>query len=251
MSYEIKLDTFEGPLDLLLHLIEKEEMDIYDIEIAKITDQYLHTMQILKLDDASDFLVMAATLLYIKSKMLLPIHPDLSESIIDIEENDPREELIKRLIEYKKYKYLSERLRELEIERSHIYTRKSIDLTPYMNYEKENPVNNISIYHIINAFEKILIKYSYRDPLTTLEREEFSVKDKIDYIVQLLKENNGTIYFSQLFNVKSTRTHIVLTFLGLLELMKKNEIFCVQDQNFEDIIIRYNFNQGENYVGLQ
>lgn len=250
MSYEIKLDTFEGPLDLLLHLIEKEEMDIYDIEIAKITDQYIHTMQILKLDDVSDFLVMAATLLYIKSKMLLPIHPDLSITNTEIEE-DPREELIKRLIEYKKYKFLSERLRELEIQRSHLYTRKSIDLTPYMSQEKENPVHDISIYHVINAFEKVLIKYSYRDPLTTLEREEVSVKDKIGHIVQLLKDNNGTIYFSQLFSVKSSRTHIILTFLAILELMKKNTIFCVQDNNFDDIVIRYNYNQGENYVGLQ
>ncbi|MGD9678068.1 MAG: ScpA family protein [Vulcanibacillus sp.] len=250
MSYEIKLDSFEGPLDLLLHLIEKEEMDIYDIEIAKIADQYLHTMQILKLDDASDFLVMAATLLYIKSKMLLPVHPDLPISLVEIEE-DPREELIKRLVEYKKYKYLSERLRELEIERSQIYTRKSIDLSPYISQEKENPVNNISIYDLITAFEKVLIKCSYRDPLKTVEREEFSVKDIIDHIVRLLKENNGTIFFSQLFDGESSRSHIVLTFLGLLELMKQSKIFCLQDKNFEDIVISYNLNQGEKQFGLQ
>ncbi len=251
VSYKIKLETFEGPLDLLLHLIEKEEMDIYDIKIATIADQYLQTMQLLELDDTSDFLVMAATLLYIKSKMLLPVHPDIGISTLEVNEEDPREELIKRLIEYKKYKFLSERLRDLEIERSHIYTRKSIDFTPYFSQERGNPVYDISIYHLINAFEKVLIRYSYNEPLSTIEREEVSVKDKIANILQLLKDNDGSIYFSSLFNFKSSRTHVVLTFLGLLELMKQNTIFCVQDKNFEDIIIRYNSNQGENHVGLQ
>lgn len=251
VSYEIKLDAFEGPLDLLLHLIEKEEMDIYDIEIAIITDQYLQTMQLLGLDDISDFLVMAATLLYIKSKMLLPVHPEIDNSILDTDDNDPREELIKRLIEYKKYKFLSERLRVLEIERSHIYTRNSIDFSPYFNREKENPVHDINIYGLIETFEKVLMKYSYNEPLSTIEREEISVNDKIENIIQLLKDNENSIYFSSLFDLNTTKLHVVLTFLGLLELMKLNIIFCVQDKNFEDIIIRYNSNQGEKHIGLQ
>ncbi len=251
MSYEIKLDKFEGPLDLLLHLIEKEEMDIYDIEIAIITEQYLRTMQLLELDDISDFLVMAATLLYIKSKMLLPVHPDIDLSILDTDDNDPRQELINKLLEYKKYKYLSDRLRDLEIERSLIYTREPIDFSPYFTREKENPVHDINIYQLINAFEKVLIKHSYNEPLSTIEREDISVNDKITNIIQLLKDNGNSIYFSSLFNFNSSRLHIVLTFLGLLELMKLNIIFCVQDKNFEDIIIRYNSNQGENHIGLQ
>lgn len=254
MSYQIKLETFEGPLDLLLHLIEKEEMDIYDIQIAKITDQYLqyiHTIQQLKLDVTCEFLVMAATLLSIKSKMLLPNHNDELDIGMDYEEDDPREELIQRLIEYKKYKELSKSLREMEIDRSKIYTRSASSLASYLILEEENPVDGISLYHLVDAFERALTKYSYRDPLTTIEREEITVKDRISQIISLLKNHNGIIYFSDLFIRGSSKSDIVVTFLSILELMKQKTILCVQNQTFDEIVIHYTPNEGDEKHGLQ
>ncbi|OEF97246.1 segregation/condensation protein A [Vulcanibacillus modesticaldus] len=256
MSYEIKLDFFEGPLDLLLHLIDKEEMDIYDIQIAKITDQYLQyirTMQTLKLDVTSDFLVMAATLLAIKSKMLLPNYPKDMEPMLEMDdyyEEDPREELVKRLIEYKKFKQLSSELREREIERSKIFTRSPQDLTPYIVHEEENPVQGISLYHLVDAYEKVLSNYSYNEPLTTLEREEISVKDKIDSIVQILKEKRGIVRFSELLHHQNSKSEIVATFLSILELMKQKLIICIQNQLFDEIVIYYSTNEGVEKDGL-
>lgn len=256
MTYQIKLDVFEGPLDLLLHLIDKEEMDIYDIPIAKITDQYLqyiHTMQTLKLDITSEFLVMAATLLSIKSKMLLPTRtdPSLQQLLeMDIDEVDPREELIHRLLEYKKYKQLAGVLREKEIARNQIFTRPPYNLTPYLVQEKENPVEGISLYHLVHAFEKALIKYSYREPLTKVEREEISVKDKMIQVINLLK-TQGILYFSELITSQATRTDIVITFLSILELMKQKRIYCIQNKTFDDIVIHYSSDKGGTEFGLQ
>ncbi len=256
MSYQIKLEAFEGPLDLLLHLIDKEEMDIYDIQIAKITDQYLqyvHTMHDLQLDVASEFLVMASTLLAIKSRMLLPSHGDLGDSMIDFDydEEDPRDQLIRRLIEYKKYKELSNHLKDLEIDRSKIYTRSPTNLTPYIEQKEENPVEGISLYHLVDAFERVLIKYSYKDPLTKVEREEISVKDKMAQIIGLLKGENGIIYFSKLFFPNLVKSEVVVTFLSILELMKQNLIFCVQSQSFGDIVIHYTPKEGGENIELQ
>lgn len=255
MSYEIKLETFEGPLDLLLHLIDKEEMDIYDIQIAKITDQYLqylNTMQDLQLEIASEFIVMAATLLSIKSKLLLPAHSD-NEPLMDFEyeEDDPREELIHRLIEYKKYKELSVHLKELEIARSQIFTRSPSNLSQFIVQEEENPVEGISLYHLIDSFERVLVKYSYRDPLTKVEREEISVKDKMKQIIDILKEKNGIIHFSELIITRLTKSEIVVTFLSILELMKQKRIICVQTKTFDDIVIHYSPEEGVDNIGLQ
>jgi len=253
VDYQIKLDSFEGPMDLLLHLIEKEEMDIYDIKISKITDQYLeyiHTMQTFKLDITSEFIVMAARLLALKSKLLLPIHEPI-DTMLDYEfdEADPREELIQRLIEYKKYKEISGVLKEMEIERSKIYTRPPGNLSQYLIQEEENPVEGISIYHLIDAFERALIKYSYKDPLTKVEREEISVKDRMNQIINLMIVNNGIIHFSDIIVPKLSRSEIVVTFLSILELMKQKVIFCVQTKTFDDIVIHHT--PKEDQYGLQ
>jgi len=258
VAYQVKLDSFEGPLDLLLHLINKEEMDIYNISIAKITDQYLqyvHRMQALQLDVASEFLVMAATLLAIKSKMLLPVHePDLLNEL-EFDEDDPREELIQRLLEYKKYKELSGNLKDLEIARSKVFTRPPSNLAPYLVQEEGNPVRGISLYHLVDAFEKALIKLSYRDPLTRVEREEISVKSRIEQILLVLKQGKGLIYFTELFVGRPYREEVVVTFLSILELMKQKLIFCVQTEAFDDIVIHYTPNMeadvGGEVYGLQ
>ena len=254
MPYQIKLETFEGPLDLLLHLIEKEEMDIYDIQISVITEQYLQyiqTMQSLKLDVTSEFLVMASTLLAIKSKMLLPTQnvnefEPLTEMDLD---EDPREELVQRLLEYKKYKQLSTILKEKELERSQIYSRPMIDLSLYRVEQETNPVDGLNLYHVIDAFQKALKKYSYRDPITKIEREEISVSDRMNEILELLLDE-GILFFSKLISQANSKSDIVVTFLSILELMKVKKIVCVQTVNFDEIVIHYN-EEREGAYGLQ
>ncbi|MEB3102772.1 segregation/condensation protein A [Ferviditalea candida] len=236
-----RLESFEGPLDLLLHLIDKAEIDIYNIPISEITDQYLeyvNAMQELQLDAASEFLVMAATLLSIKSRMLLPKPP-----VIDIESEDydpdldPRAELVQKLIEYRKFKAVSEFLREQELRRSLIYSREPVDLTPYAVSVSENPVKGFSTFDLIVAFQKALRKASSRDRVAKIERDEISIKDRLDEIVTSLYAQDGKLLFSDFFSPEATRREVVVTFLAILELMKMRKILCYQHRLFEDIVI--------------
>lgn len=248
MVYSIKLDSFEGPLDLLLHLIERAEVDIYDIPIAEITEQYLHILeeaQEQQLEIASEFVVMAATLLSIKSRMLLPkkeeqvFQPLLD---IDVEETDPREELVQRLLEYKRYKMIAEQLRAMETGRSQVYTRPPEDLTPYIR--EEQPVLHVTLYDLLAALEKLYKRRLEPQPLASVARDEISVKDRMQQITQLLSVAGGTIRFSQLFSVKISKTELVATFLAILELMKEKRISCVQNRLFSDILI-YAYGEAE------
>ncbi|EJL25979.1 segregation/condensation protein A [Brevibacillus sp. BC25] len=254
MAYSIKLDSFEGPLDLLLHLIDKAEVDIYDIPIAEITEQYLATidkMQELQLDVASEFVVMAATLLSIKSKMLLPKkeeHVFQQFLDMDVDEIDPREELIARLLEYKRYKMLAENLREMEIGRNQVFTRPAENLSPYAR-EEDHTVTNVTLYDLINALEKLVKKTKEKEPMTKVSRDEISIKDRMSEIRQVVR-GGGTVRFSELFTQGATRTEIVTTFLALLELMKAKHITCVQNQLFQDIIICENGTEGAHTDGL-
>ncbi|MFY0542999.1 segregation/condensation protein A [Brevibacillus sp. H7] len=255
MSYSIKLDSFEGPLDLLLHLIDKAEVDIYDIPVAEITEQYLatiDTMQQLQLDVASEFVVMAATLLSIKSKMLLPkkeeqVFQPLFD--MDVEEVDPREELVQRLLEYKRYKLLAEQLREMEVGRNQVFTRPAEDLTPYVR-EEEQTIKDVTVYDLITALEKLVTRIKEKEPLAKVSRDEVSIKDRMQEIRQLLKVGGGMIRFFQLFSANASRTEIVTTFLALLELMKAKHITCIQNQLFQDIMICENTAKGAHSDGL-
>ncbi|AIG26161.1 segregation/condensation protein A [Brevibacillus sp. 7WMA2] len=253
MSYSIKLDSFEGPLDLLLHLIDKAEVDIYDIPIAVITEQYLdtiHTMRELQLDVASEFVVMAATLLAIKSKTLLPKKEELHfEPLHDDygEEEDPRDELVQRLLEYKKFKRVAEQLREMETGRSQVFTRPAEDLTPYVR-EEEPGVANVTLFDMLHALEKLFARLQTKEPVAKVSRDEISIKDRMKEIRQLIKVGGGHVRFSQLFITNVTRTEIVTTFLALLELMKGKAITCVQNQLFTDILISEG--KGETEHGL-
>lgn len=244
MAYPVKLQTFEGPLDLLLHLINQAEVDIYDIPISEITDQYLsylYSMQEFKIDIASEFLVMAATLLAIKSKMLLPKHEELVLNPLEEGEDevDPREELVIRLIEYKRYKAVSESLKELEFERNQVYTRPPEDLSQLqLEIYDQNPSYNISILQLFVAFQSILTKQRYENRVTTISKEEISVNDKIEEIQFLLSNRSDKTYFSQLFKTVWTRSELVVTFLAILELIKLKKIKIVQTVNFEDIEIK-------------
>jgi segregation and condensation protein A len=237
-----KLESFEGPLDLLLHLIDKTEVDIYNIPIKAITDQYmayLSDMQEMELDITSEFLVMAATLLLIKSKMLLPKPPIIELDSDDYEEGeDPRAELVRQLLEYRKFKGIADHLRDKELERSLIYTREPFDLTPYLPVVQENPVKGIYITDLMAAFQKVLRRLVGRNVVTRIKRDEISVKDRIKELIHMLQLRGGKVLFSKLFDDEITREEIVVTFLAMLELMKMKVIVCYQHSLFDDIVIQ-------------
>lgn len=239
MSLHYKLDVFEGPLDLLLHLIDKEEVDIYNIPIARITDQYmdyLQSMREIDLEPTSEFLVMAATLLSIKSKMLLPRPPKVELELE--EEEDPREELVRRLVEYRKYKGIADHLRQKELARSLIFSKEPEDLSAFLPEMTENPVRGIHLADLMIAFGKVLKKAEKRHRVARIRRDEISVKDRIREIVETLKSGTGRIRFSALFS-EGHREEIVTTFLAILELMKMKRVFCYQDGLFDEIVIVY------------
>ncbi|MGP4076966.1 segregation/condensation protein A [Halobacillus sp. K22] len=239
-SYQVKVDGFEGPLDLLLHLVNRYEIDIYNIPVSKITDQYMnyiHTMRELELDLASEYLVMAASLLAIKSQMLLP-NPTLEEVDEEGFEEDPREELMRKLIEYRKYKQAAEGLKEKEVEANRIYTR------PPMRQEEvqeEAPAINpgeASIYDMIHAMSKMLSRTKAEEQVqeTKIKRDEVPIQLRMEEILTQVDLQEGGTSFYQLFK-KRSRPHIVVTFMAILELMKSNDIVCVQQQHFEELIV--------------
>jgi segregation and condensation protein A len=244
MKVTYKLEAFEGPLDLLLHLIDKNELDIYNIPIKEITDQYLEyvqAMQELELDITSEFLVMAATLLSIKSKMLLPKPPviEFDEYFDDMDDSlDPRAELVAKLIEYRKYKSIADMLRDKEVERSLVYTREPEDLTSYLPDIQENPVEGLDVADLLFAFQRTLRKLANRNVVARIRRDEISVKDRIREVIDLLKYKGGKLLFSKLFDYEMTREEVVVTFLAILELMKMKKIVCYQNQLFDDIVIQ-------------
>ncbi|MFD2672846.1 segregation and condensation protein A [Marinicrinis sediminis] len=244
MAIHYKLEGFEGPLDLLLHLIDKAEVDIYDIPIVSITEQYLiyiRQLPQLELDPTSEFLVMAATLLQIKSKMLLPKPPVIDLGMDDYEEDiDPRTELVEKLIEYKKYKSIAEHLRDKELARSLVYSKEPLDLTPFLPEVEQNPVKGLHLADIVVAFQKALKKAAGRNTVTKIRKDEISVKDRIGEIMQVLvNQPEKRMLFSRLFEEDRTREDLVVSFLALLELMKMKKIRCFQHRLFEEIVIEF------------
>jgi len=243
MSYEVKLDAFEGPLDLLLHLIQRLEIDIYDIPMADLTIQYMEhirAMQVLELNEASEYLVMAASLLAIKSKMLLPIHEgEFEDDDLIIDMNDPREELVGRLIEYRKYKDAAEKLQELEEQRAQVFTRAPSDLTDYQTTIQLTAFEDqLNVYDMLGAFQKMMRRKQLKAPLSTkIARQELSVKDQMRNVFHTLKTRGGSCSFSDLFPFDD-KPSLVVTFLSLLELMKRQMIFVEQQQNFDELTVK-------------
>jgi len=243
MPYQVKIDAFEGPLDLLLHLINRLEIDIYDIPVAEITEQYLlyiQTMNELQLDVASEFLVMAATLLAIKSKMLLPKHEEIldeADSEIAYEE-DPRDELVERLIEYRKYKEAAHDLKALEEERGLMYTKPPSDLSDFTKEIKPDRTElNVSLYDMLAAFQKLLRRKKLQRPMATkIARQEISIEKRMTEIMDELHQLQGRKNFNDLFPYPG-KEHIVVTFLAVLELIKRNVIDVDQKENFGDIFV--------------
>ncbi|MDK4254768.1 Segregation and condensation protein A [Bacillus velezensis] len=241
VEYQVKIDTFEGPLDLLLHLINRLEIDIYDIPVATITEQYLlyvHTMQELELDVASEYLVMAATLLSIKSRMLLPKQEEELFEDEMLEEEDPRDELIEKLIEYRKYKTAAKDLKEREEERQKSFTKPPSDLSEYAKEIKQTEQKlSVTVYDMIGAFQKVLQRKKITRPKeTTITRQEIPIEDRMNEIVKSLKAAGRRINFTELFPSRQ-KDHLVVTFLAVLELMKNQQIIIEQEENFSDIYI--------------
>ncbi len=245
MSYNIKIDAFEGPLDLLLHLINRLEIDIYDIPVSEITEQYvayIHTMKELELDIASEYLVMAATLLAIKSKMLLPKHEDEWDEEEDefpmVE--DPRDELVTQLLEYKKYKEAADEFKNMEAERALLFTKPPIDLSPYTEDVKTDRQDlDVSLYDMLSAFQKLMRRKKLKRPLQTrITRQEITIDKRIQELKNLLMEKREKVLFTSLFDTEE-KEQLVVTFLAVLELMKQNEIQVEQTNNFEEIFIEW------------
>jgi len=232
---DLKLEVFEGPLDLLLHLIKENKMDIFDIEIESITRQYLdyiHKMKEQNLDIASAYLVMASELTLIKARMLLP-RPKVDDE--ETEEEDPREELVARLLEYQAYKEITKTLKENESKRQEIHTKIPENIN---NYIEENTVitGEGSIDLLVDAFKKFLVRKSEEKPLSTkVTMKEITVSSRKLEIKSILKKEKKVSFF-KLFPV-STKEYIVATFLAILDMARNKELLIKQEELFSDIIV--------------
>jgi segregation and condensation protein A len=235
MTYKVKLEVFEGPLDLLLYLIKKEEIDIYDIPIAKITDQYLEyleLMQLLDLTIAGEFLVMAATLMHIKSKLLLP--PDQADAEAQ-EEEDPRAELVRRLLEYKKFKEAASELAQKESHQKHFFARvgHGLDIDKLPAQDKE--FFEASLFDLITAFTKVL-KDIPKEAFHAIVKDEYTVSEKIHDILHMLVQNKS-VMFTDLFKAARSKFEVITIFLAVLELIKIREVSVIQSVPFGDMEI--------------
>ena len=235
MDYKVTIDNFDGPLDLLLHLIKSSDIDIYDISIEEISKQYLDYIQAMKelnLDVASEYLVMASELMEIKSMLLLP-QTKLEDE--DYEE-DPREQLIQRLIEYKQYKELVDDFKTLEEERKKTFSKESSDLQQYKRDNDEIDLGDTTLDDLILAFQKFLERKQLDKPLnTTITKKEYSIQQRSREIKDVLKVKKN-IEFSELFE-EFNRGYIVVTFLSVLDLAKKNDLIIKQENNFQKIYL--------------
>lgn len=225
-EYEVKLPTFEGPLDLLLHLIKKHEIDIYDIPIALITEQYLHyldMMRSLDLDIAGEYLVMTSTLAYIKSRMLLPVTTEDGE-----EEEDPRQLLVQQLLEYQKFKKASQELYELAEKRKQLFTRQH---PPIINEDKSSSVvlPGVGIYNLLRAYQHALTYAPKNIPYQLLPQQGLSLEEEIAYILAKLEEHQE-LTLQTLFKGVSQRINLILIFFALLELARRQIVRLYQNQ---------------------
>ena len=234
-EYKVKLEIFEGPLDLLLYLVKKDEVDIYEISLERITQQYLQfidAFKMLDLEIAGEFLVMASNLLYLKSRSLLPVDQQPPEE--EAEEDDPRWELIRQLVEYKKFKEAAAALGQREALQSSVFARMAESTEP----PPERPLGEVSIFDLINAFSNVLKRISSQsEDLREIFAENFSVSDKIDLIMKMTG-SGVPLKFTEPFSGAASRGEIVVTFLALLELVRLKQVRCVQEGPFGEIELR-------------
>lgn len=237
MSYKVRLELFEGPLDLLLYLVKKDHLNIYDIPIAQVTKQYLqylNLMQLLDLNIAGEFLVMAATLMQLKSRMLLPTQ----ESPAEEEEEDPRAELVRRLLEYEKFKEIAQDLRQREAKQKEIFKRPNLDTVKDLKLESQEIYFEASIFDLLNAFSQAL-KDIPKELFYEVIKDEFTIEEKVHEILHLLLVSSS-IRISELFGKAKNKIEIIVTFLAILELIRLKEILARQRDLFAEIEITRN-----------
>lgn len=243
MALSVKLEAFEGPLDLLLHLIEKNKIDIYDIPIVEITDQYLAYIKQMQTEDMnvmSEFLVMAATLLDIKCRMLLPKEENEEE-----EEEDPRAELVQRLLEYKMYKYMSFELRDRQVDAQKAFFREKHLPKEVENYRQPvdygELIGDMNLQKLQDIFQSIVKKQEDKiDPIRSsygnIEKDEIDIDEKTVYVEDYIKTHKKTS-FKELLEKQHSKMEVIVTFLVILEMMKMGKIDIVQEHIFDDILI--------------
>jgi segregation and condensation protein A len=236
-EYKVQFEVFEGPLDLLLYLIKKEEVDIYEVNLTKLATQfieYIDTMRLLDLEIAGEFLVMVSTLMYIKSRELLPV--DQQAQVENEEEGeDPRWELIRQLVEYKKFKDAASQLHDLEARQEHIFPRVPGKIEFEAAAAPAKP--EVSIFDLINAVNTVLKRFEKREGETReIYEDKWTVSEKIEFIAKTIGER-GAVKFSELFAGVASRTEVVCTFLALLELIRLKQLVCVQPEHFSEIEI--------------
>ncbi|EOS81731.1 hypothetical protein C817_00460 [Dorea sp. 5-2] len=246
MGIPVKLQVFEGPLDLLLHLIDKNKIDIYDIPIVEITNQYMEYIRAMEKEDLnimSEFLLMAATLLDIKCRMLLP--KEVNE---EGEEEDPRQELVEQLLEYKMYKYMSYELRDRQVEGEQAMYRSPAVPGEVLAYEEpvdlDQLLDGITLARLNKVFREVMRRQTDKiDPVRSkfgkIEKEEVTLPDKLMYVTEYARKH-GRFGFRVLLERQYSRIQVVVTFLAVLQLMKEGAILIEQEQPFEEIMILSN-----------
>ena len=233
-DYKVKLEVFEGPLDLLLYLIKQDEIDIYDISLERITSQYLDYLQAFKelnIELAGEFIVMAANLIYLKSRSLLPRDQQPPEE--DADEDDPRWELIRQLIEYKKFKEAAAELNLRALEQESMFVRETESSS---TLQEPLRLGDVGIFQLISAFQTVLKRVEARQDVREIFSERFSVSEKIDSILGRVA-TGVRLRFSDLFGAAASRVEVVVTFLALLELIRLKQVRAVQKNVFEEIEI--------------
>lgn len=235
-DYKVKFEVFEGPLDLLLYLIKKEEVDIYEVNLTQLATQfieYIEVMRMLDLDIAGEFLVMASTLMYIKSRELLPVDQQVTPEGED-EDEDPRWELIRQLVEYKKFKDAAAQLQTLESRQEEVFPR--LPVKP--DFVREEPAGKAqaSLFDLINAVNAVLKRLNKPEDLRDIFEDKWTVSEKIEHILTEIGRTRA-LKFSALFEAATSRTEVVVTFLAMLELIRLRQIVAVQESAFAEIEI--------------
>jgi len=235
-EYKVKFEVFEGPLDLLLYLIKKEEVDIYEVNLTKLATQFIEYIEMMRefdLEIAGEFLVMASTLMYIKSRELLPVD-QRTETEGEDEGEDPRWELIRQLVAYKKFKDAAVQLQVLETRQEGIFPR----VPGRLEFEDSTPLPkpDVSIFDLLNAVNGVLKRFSTREDSREIFEDKWTVSEKIEFLVVLVR-NRGRVKFSELFAAATSRSEVVCTFLALLELMRLKQLVCSQPEAFGEIEI--------------
>jgi segregation and condensation protein A len=234
-EYKVQFEVFEGPLDLLLYLVRKEEVDIYQVNLTRLATQfieYVDVMRQLDLDIAGEFLVMAATLMYIKSRELLPVDQQAQAEGEDEDGDDPRWELIRKLVEYKKFKDAASQLQGLELRQERMYPRQPPEVEP----EAEPVRLEASLFDLVHAVSVILKRFQDRHEARDIFEDKWSVSEKIEYLRQTITER-GSFRFSELFGQATSRSEVVVTFLAMLELIRLRQLVALQHEAFGEIEI--------------